>query len=97
MSLLTGGSASPITQELITSRAAQALARPRFHDQLIPNQMTFEYPYSNATVAYLAGLGHNVTWVAPGQAHCQAVRRLRNGTFEAAAEPRMLESGGYVF
>jgi gamma-glutamyltranspeptidase / glutathione hydrolase len=55
--------------------------------------MTFEYMYDNSSVAYLAGLGHNVTWVAPGQAHCQAIRRLENGTFEAAGEPRMSSSG----
>jgi gamma-glutamyltranspeptidase / glutathione hydrolase len=76
---------------------AEALAMPRFHDQLIPNQMTFEYTYDNKTVAYLASLGHNVSWVAPGQAHCQAIRRLPNGTFEAAGEPRMSSSGGYTY
>jgi gamma-glutamyltranspeptidase / glutathione hydrolase len=44
----------------------------------------------------MASLGHNVTWVAPGQAHCQAIRRTENGTFEAAGEPRMSSSGGYA-
>lgn len=46
--------------------AAEALARPRLHDQLIPNQVRFEYAYNNETVAFMESLGHNVTWVAPG-------------------------------
>ncbi|KAI5358400.1 Putative gamma-glutamyltranspeptidase, nucleophile aminohydrolase [Septoria linicola] len=74
--------------------AAESLAAPRLHDQLVPNQVSFEYAYDNATVAYLASLGHNVTWVAPGQSSSQQLRRLSNGTFEAASEPRQLDSAG---
>ena len=44
----------------------------------------------------MKGLGHNVSWVAPGQSTAQAVRRLPNGTFEAAGEPRQRASGGLV-
>ena len=76
--------------------APQALAQPRLHDQLIPNQVSFEYAYDNQTVAFLSSLGHNVTWVAPGQSTAQGLRRLPNGTFEAAGEPRQLNSGGYA-
>ncbi|KAF1987754.1 gamma-glutamyltransferase [Aulographum hederae CBS 113979] len=76
--------------------AHQALASPRLHDQLIPNQVSFEYPYDNATVAFMISRGHNVTWVAPGQSSAQAIRLLPNGTFEAAGEPRQLNSAGYV-
>ncbi|CAF9929340.1 MAG: hypothetical protein HETSPECPRED_007348 [Heterodermia speciosa] len=76
--------------------SAEALARPRFHDQLQPNTAAFEYAYDNRTVAYMKGLGHNVSWVAPGQSTAQAVRRLPNGTFEAAGEPRQRASGGLV-
>ena len=72
------------------------LAEPRFHDQLVPNQVTFEYAYDNSTVAYLKGLGHNVTWIAPGQSTAQVLRLLPNGTFEAAGEPRQKNSGGYA-
>ncbi|KAK6064206.1 gamma-glutamyltranspeptidase [Seiridium cupressi] len=72
----------------------QALAEPRLHDQLVPNQVSFEYAYANSTVAYLQSLGHNVTWVAPGSSTAQALRLLPNGTFEAAGEPRQLNSGG---
>lgn len=75
--------------------AAEALAQPRLHDQLVPNQVTFEYAYDNSTVAFMKSLGHNVTWVAPGQSGCQAIRVLPNGTFDAAGEPRLLNSAGY--
>ncbi|KAI4215143.1 MAG: hypothetical protein LQ351_002458 [Letrouitia transgressa] len=75
---------------------AAALAQPRLHDQLSPNQVSFEYAYNNETVAFLKSLGHNVTWIAPGQSTAQALRRLPNGTFEAAGEPRQKASGGFV-
>jgi len=76
--------------------APEALAAPRLHDQLVPNQVSFEYAYDNETVAYLASLGSNVTWTAPGGSTAQSLRRLCNGTFEAAGEPRQLNSGGFV-
>ncbi|KAL8798255.1 MAG: hypothetical protein Q9182_006816 [Xanthomendoza sp. 2 TL-2023] len=75
---------------------ASALAQPRFHDQLQPNQVSFEYAYNNQTVAFMKSLGHNVTWNAPGASTAQALRRLPNGTFEAAGEPRQKASGGFV-
>ncbi|CAG7559982.1 unnamed protein product [Fusarium equiseti] len=74
---------------------AEALAAPRLHDQLVPRRVTFEYAFDNSTVAYLEGIGNNVTWVAPGQSTAQALRRLTNGTFEAAGEPRQVNSGGF--
>ena len=74
----------------------EALAEPRLHDQLSPNQVSFEYAYNNETVAYMASLGHNVTWIAPGQSTAQGLRRQPNGTFEAAGEPRQHASGGFV-
>ncbi|CAJ2499823.1 Uu.00g026760.m01.CDS01 [Anthostomella pinea] len=74
----------------------EALAQPRFHDQLEPNQVSFEYAYDNSTVAYMASLGHNVTWVAPGQSTAQGLRLLPNGTFEAGGEPRQKNSGGFA-
>ena len=75
---------------------AEGLAEPRLHDQLSPNQVSFEYAYDNETVAFMKSLGHNVTWVAPGQSTAQGLRRLVNGTFEAAGEPRQKASAGYV-
>lgn len=74
----------------------QALAQPRLHDQLIPNQVSFEYAYNNQTVAFMKARGHNVTWIAPGQSTAQGLRRLPNGTFEAAGEPRQKNSGGFA-
>lgn len=75
---------------------AEALAQPRLHDQLVPDQASFEYAYDNQTVAFTKSLGHNVTWVAPGQSTTQALRLLPNGTFEAAGEPRQVSSGGFA-
>ncbi|KAE8389768.1 gamma-glutamyltranspeptidase [Aspergillus alliaceus] len=76
--------------------AAEALAKPRLHDQLVPNQVRFEYTYDNETVAFMKTRGHNVTWVAPGDSTAQAIRVLPNGTFDAAGEPRQLDSGGFA-
>ncbi|KAJ5312760.1 Gamma-glutamyltranspeptidase [Penicillium antarcticum] len=75
--------------------AAESLAKPRLHDQLVPNQVSFEYAYNNDTVAFMEARGHNVTWVAPGQSTAQLIRVLPNGTFDAAGEPRQLNSAGY--
>lgn len=76
--------------------APQALNQSRFHDQLLPNQISFEYSYDNKTVAFMKELGHNVTWIPLAQSSAQAIRRLSNGTFEAAGEPRQKASGGYA-
>jgi len=75
---------------------AEALAQPRIHDQLVPAQVSFEYAFNNGTTAFLKQLGANVTWVAPGQSTAQGLRRLPNGTFEAAGEPRQKNSGGFA-
>ncbi|ROW00454.1 hypothetical protein VPNG_07929 [Cytospora leucostoma] len=74
----------------------EALSAPRFHDQLSPNYVSFEYAFDNRTTAYLEELGHVVEWVAPGSSTAQALRLLPNGTFEAAGEPRQLASGGFA-
>lgn len=74
----------------------EALLEPRMHDQLSPNYVSFEYEYDNATTAYMESLGHVVEWVADGSSTAQALRRLPNGTFEAAGEPRQLASGGHA-
>ncbi|KAF2710454.1 gamma-glutamyltranspeptidase 1 precursor [Pleomassaria siparia CBS 279.74] len=74
---------------------ATALAQPRIHDQLVPAQVSFEYTFDNSTAAFLKELGANVTWVASGST-AQGLRRLSNGTFEAAGEPRQKNSGGFA-
>lgn len=84
--------------------SAQALAQPRLHDQLSPNTVSFEYGselfgvkgYSNETTAFFKEIGANVAFVAVGSTTAQALRRLGNGTFEAAGEPRQLNSAGYA-
>ncbi|EDU45387.1 Ggt Gamma-glutamyltransferase [Pyrenophora tritici-repentis] len=73
---------------------AEALAAPRMHDQLVPAQVSFEYGFDNGTTAFLKNLGANVTWSAPTGSSAQGLRRLANGTFEAAGEPRQKNSGG---
>ncbi len=82
--------------------SAQSLAQPRMHDQLSPNLVSFEWGselfgiqgYSNETTAFMASLGADVGFIAPGSTTAQALRRLPNGTFEAAGEPRQLNSAG---
>jgi gamma-glutamyltranspeptidase/glutathione hydrolase len=74
----------------------EALSQARMHDQLIPDTVAFEWAYDNSTVEFLKERGHNVSWVAPGASTAQALRLLPNGTFEAAGEPRQLNSGGYA-
>jgi gamma-glutamyltranspeptidase/glutathione hydrolase len=41
--------------------AVRALAKPRFHDQLVPNDISFEWAYNNETVAFMRSRGHNCT------------------------------------
>jgi gamma-glutamyltranspeptidase / glutathione hydrolase len=76
--------------------APQALAKPRLHDQLIPNQCVLEWAYDNGTAASLEEKGHNITWIPLAQSGAAALRRLWNGQFEVAAEPRYRSSGGFV-
>lgn len=75
---------------------AQALAQPRLHDQLTPNDVSLEYAYDNSTAAFLKARGCNVTYEAPGGSTAQGLIHMPNGTFSAAGEPRQLDSAGYV-
>lgn len=72
--------------------AQSAINLPRMHDQIIPTTTTFEYAYDNSTTAYLASLGSNVTWVAPGLSVVQAITRDKKGIFFPASDPRKLDS-----
>lgn len=74
----------------------EAVTHPRFHDQLTPNVLEMEYSYDNETVAYMISRGHNVTRVEVEATDVNVVRRLPNGTFEAASESRQVESGGFA-
>jgi gamma-glutamyltranspeptidase / glutathione hydrolase len=76
----------------------EALKEPRFHDQLVPNICAFEYEFDNGTVEFMRERGHNVTWESRESEACEleAVRRLPNGTFEAAGEPALVDAAGYA-
>jgi len=84
--------------------SAESLAQPRMHDQLSPNTVSFEWGselfgikgYNNQTTAFMESIGANVGFIAPGSTTAQALRRFSNGTFEAASEPRQLNSGGFT-
>lgn len=73
----------------------EALAQPRMHDQLLPAQVVFEETFDNRTTDYMRRRGHNVTWTNQVLSSVQGIRRLENGTFEAAGEPRQKNSGGF--
>lgn len=75
--------------------APEAMAAPRFHDQLVPDQTQFEYAYDNETVAFMQEREHNVTWTVLSSS-AQSVRLLSNGSFEAAGETRQENSGGFA-
>jgi len=70
----------------------EAVRQPRLHDQLLPNLVTFEWNYDNATVESMRKRGHNVTWGLAGSS-AQGIR-IENGIFEAAGEPRQNDSAG---
>lgn len=59
------------------------------------SQTSYEWEYDNSTVAFMEERGHITAWLQDGSS-VQAVRRLPNGTFEAAGEPRQKDSGGFA-
>ncbi|TVY81388.1 Glutathione hydrolase proenzyme [Lachnellula suecica] len=79
----------------------EALNASRFHDQLSPNQMFFEYSYNNDTTASMQLKGHNVSWFGDlrwadfrWSSIAEAVGRDAEGTFQAVADPRSSNGGG---
>ncbi|KAM0263291.1 hypothetical protein ACHAPA_008782 [Fusarium lateritium] len=75
--------------------ALSAVLEPRIHDQLVPNMVLLEYTFDNGTRESLIRKGHETGWQVHGS-DLQVVRRLPNGTFEAASESRQLDSGGFA-
>ncbi|KAK2001865.1 gamma-glutamyltranspeptidase [Colletotrichum falcatum] len=73
----------------------EALREPRLHDQLMPNVVTFEYPFDNDTVASMLEKGHRVKWVPEGSSAVQGII-FDGGVFEAASEPRQKNSGAFT-
>lgn len=72
----------------------EAIAQPRLHDQLIPNQVQFEWSFDNGTVDAMAEKGHKPVWVRLGVSAVQGIQRLWDGSFDAVGEPRQINSGG---
>ncbi|KAM3437974.1 hypothetical protein NHJ13734_004378 [Beauveria thailandica] len=76
--------------------AAEVLAKPRLHDQLVPNHVVFETLYDNATVHFMRSLGHEVVFIPPIASMAHAIIVLPDGGYDAAAEPRQADSGSVV-
>lgn len=55
----------------------------------------FEYDFDNGTVTFLRDRGVEVTYTGP-LSRVQSVRQHPNGSFEAAADPRLQMGGGFV-
>ncbi|KOS22279.1 Gamma-glutamyltranspeptidase 1 [Escovopsis weberi] len=76
--------------------AAEALAAPRLHDQLAPDRVVLERAFGDPVARSLEGKGHNVVWMKGRISAAQGIRRAWDGTFEAASDPRQLNSEGYA-
>ncbi|KAJ6783878.1 hypothetical protein PWT90_08834 [Aphanocladium album] len=76
----------------------EALRLGRLHDQLVPNRLMLEsfFPDINGTMAAMRRKGHEVVVANPRLSSVQGILRREDGTFEAAAEPRQMNSGGYT-
>ena len=76
------------------------IARPRWHDQLLPPVTVFEYPgaqtpgFDNATVRALTAKGHQAAYTAPGLSNAQAIQHTHAGLWHAASERRQYEARG---
>ncbi|KAK9444706.1 Gamma-glutamyltranspeptidase [Metarhizium brunneum] len=74
----------------------EALSEPRLHAQLgQAKNVTIEGGYDDGIIDFLGSLGHGINR-GPAQTSAQGLRRLPDGSFEAAAEPRQCNSGAYV-
>lgn len=73
---------------------SEAIAAPRLHDQLIPNELQIEWTFDNGTVDSLVEKGHKPVWVRLGVSAVQGIQRLWDGSFAAVGEPRQRNSGG---
>lgn len=74
----------------------EALSEPRLHAQLWQaKNVTIEGGYDDGIIDFLQSLGHGINR-GPAQTSAQGLRRLPDGSFEAAAEPRQCNSGAYV-
>ena len=75
----------------------EALAKPRLHDQLMPNHVMLEMSFDEGLKGELVGRGHEIDMQVNGfPSAVQGVWRYEDGQFEAASEPRQQNSGGYT-
>lgn len=56
-------------------------------------QIEFEYAYPNTTTHFIQNRGHSIFFAAY-ESGVHAIRKLANGTFESAADPKRYPSGG---
>ncbi|RYP66301.1 hypothetical protein DL771_007883 [Monosporascus sp. 5C6A] len=89
-------STTQVLYQILQNNASMtsAIAEPRFHDQLMPNQVLFEYIFDNSTVASMADKGHDVAWMPVGMSAVQGIRVESDGTFDAVGETRQKNSAG---
>jgi gamma-glutamyltranspeptidase/glutathione hydrolase len=74
----------------------EALREPRMHDQLLPDQTTFERTFDDKIVESMRERKHKIVYVGEHQSAVQGVMMFGDGSFEAASEPRQANSGGLV-
>ncbi|KAI8929951.1 gamma-glutamyltranspeptidase-domain-containing protein [Entophlyctis helioformis] len=69
---------------------AQAVHLPRSHHQLVPNKVTLEDEFDVGTARELEKRGHELYWLGRGvyATGVQAVKRLADGTLQAASDAR---------
>lgn len=98
-----GGSRIPTTSAWVTLGVIvdqlplqEAVDRPRIHHQWLPDRIDYERnALAPETRAALTALGHRVEEEEDTGKVCVA-RRLANGLFEAAGDPRGPDAGGVV-
>jgi len=74
---------------------ASAVASPRFHAQLWPDQISIEQGFSADTIHLLEGMGHRVV-VTPSMGSANSVEVLPGGGSLGVADPRRLDAAAVV-
>ncbi|KAJ7728322.1 gamma-glutamyltranspeptidase [Mycena metata] len=83
---------------------AECTAHPRWHDQLsgvtyfeVGSAALGVQGFDNGTVAYLKGLGYNITYEDLTGSTSHVVARAKNGTITAASDPRKAAGRGAAY
>src|SRR5207245_6391130 len=75
----------------------RAVQRPRFHHQWLPDEIVFEMSaFDSGVLAELERRGHRTKPASWQAGEVEVVRRSRNGSVEAAADPRGPGGAGVV-